>query len=289
MAKAGRPIYGKKIKVSDVSFTIQKHINNPAVTIIIDSDDSSPESQIGSAYSYDSRNKVLTIVASILAKIDSGLLNRILVEAHNEGTVILKATKEDILNSYTKYVSENPDQKTLEFFKPILENDLKLKDDFFALKMSLYLRDQSKKGQRIHNYKNDIRNRFGDRGANIANLCTAGYFENEFMPLYNTVSKNEFYEYYENAVGNKARALFVHFGMDNDLITAEFDNMIAKGLKYHMRDFRVHGIGSQNVFSIKRFFSTRAAAENEKFIIQKTYESASSISIPAIEYTVTFV
>ena len=75
--------------------------------------------------------------------------------------------------------------------------------------MSLFLRSELKRNRNVSGYKNDIREQFGERGANIANLCTAGYFENEFMPLY-ALSHEEFKEYYELAVKEKARALFVH-------------------------------------------------------------------------------
>ncbi len=261
---------------------IRELAKKKGVTIVLDMDDSSQEAKMDSAYSYSSHSKTLTIVASSLEAQDKPLLLEIIKKVFTGGGLIWKDSKEETLDSYNEYSAQNTDGKILGFFQGIMPPD-----DFIALKLSLYLRSEQLKGKNIHSYKQDIRDRFGDRGSNIANLCSAGYFENEFMPLYNLVSKEEFAEYYEIAIGKKARALFVHFGMDAEEIQSAFEQMVEKAEKYHMHDFRIHGLGEKNVENIKKFFATRTPKDDENFIIQKEYEKVTEP--PAIEYAVIFI
>ena len=97
--------------------------------------------------------------------------------------LILKAKTEEVLASYREYSEDNKYTYILEFFAGILSPA-----DYSALKMSLYIRHQMDIHKDVGKLKADIRARFADRGANIANLCTAGYFEKYFIPLYNQLA-----------------------------------------------------------------------------------------------------
>lgn len=178
---------------------------------------------------------------------DRDFLINLMKEEFNEGQVIIKKGSDKKLESYTRYSHLNKDKGIIEFFKDILT-----KDDFDALKASLFMRSEMPKmNNSVNSLKSDIRDRFGDRGANIANLCSANYFENEFIPLFNESTREQFEEYYALAVGKKARALFVHSEMGVGDIEREFNGMLAKGLRYHMANFRIHGMGKVNVDNIK--------------------------------------
>lgn len=251
--------------------------------IFLDVDGISEEAKMNCAISYSSKSKVLTIVAGSLNPQQKPVILEIIKKVFSGNGLIWRKDKEEILESYIGYSEINGDKATIEFFKNILP-----KPDFAALKMSLYLRSEKTKGNDISVYKKDIRDRFGDRGANIANLCTAGYFESEFRPLYNQVTQEQFMEYYEIAVGKKARALFVHKGMGQDEIEIEFNAMLEKAIKYHMQDFRIHGIGKQNVATIQAFFDKLpSSVEPEKFIAQKRYERSDPSA--SVEYIVTII
>ena len=265
----------------DSSELIKGYAYKKGTTIILDVDGTSQEAKIETPYSYDPEPAILPLVAPILEQKNKPLLLEIIKKVFEDGGLLLKVDKESALKSYQQYLSQNPNQKTLAFFENIIS-----KDDYLALKMSLYLRSESEKGKNIFSYKNDIRNKFGERGANIANLCTAGYFESEFMPLYNEVDRKNFDEYYELAVGKKARALFIHSGMSKEDIEKSFDGMLLKALNYHMVDFRIHGIGTVNVSVIKEFINTKPTSSEDKFVIQKGYEKTNP---PVIEYIVMIV
>lgn len=233
---------------------------------------------MGAAYSYESKHRILKIAIINLKPEEEEVVLEIIRQLHNDGELIFKSSKEETLKSYTAYSEKNKDKKTLEFFENILS-----KDDYSALKMGLFIRKLMEEGKPIFTYKQDIRERFGERGANIANLCTAGYFEEEFIPFYNDYSEAEFKEYYELAVGKKARALFVHSMMSAEDLENEFSQMLNKVVKYHMKNFRVHGLGNKNVNAIKEFFNKKnMAAEN--LFWQKKYEKKDPV---IIEYVVT--
>ena len=245
----------------------------------MDFDDTSQEAQMGVSSSYSHEDKILRVVVSALSN-DKELVLDLIRKIHGEGELIWKTTKTDTLSSYTKYSKHNEDKGLLQFFEGKLS-----KSDFEALKMALFIRSEMLKHHNIYEYKKDIRDKFGERGANIANLCSAGYFEQEFRPLYNAVLLEDFKEYYELAVGKKARALFIHSGMSEHEIAEEFSKMVDKALKYHMADFRVHALGIVNVTAIKTFFQTRVADADEKFTVQIKYEKA--FPMVATEYIIT--
>lgn len=272
----------RSLPKKSLSERIREYANKKGVTILIDTKGESQEAKYNTPFSFAEKTKRLLIVAPLLAKKDEDLLNEIIRKAFNDGQLILKAKTEETLESYRKYSSENKYNKVLEFFAGILSPD-----DYSALKMSLYLRDQmSKNARNVHKLKQDIRDKFGERGANIANLCTAGYFEKDFMPIYNQVSKNEFYDYYNLAVGIKAKALFVHSAMTIQEMEAEFNSMIDKAVKYHIKEFAIHGLGGQNVANINEFVNTKTNSEEKRFIIKKVKETKNPV---AIQYIVTMI
>jgi len=199
---------------------------------------------------------------------------------HEDGELLWKSTKKQVLENYTEYAkaANSGDKNILQFFSDVLP-----KGDYAALKMALYLRDQSAKGRDISVYRKDIRDRFGERGTNISNLCSAKYFDGEFQTLYNEVTKEEFKEYYEIAVGKKARALFVNVHMDEDQIQEEFETMLAKAIKYHMNEFRIHGKGKTNVINIKKFITNLHISAEDSFTIKKVYDDE---RLTAVEYIV---
>lgn len=261
---------------------VKKHAYTSGVTIYLDHDGTSEEAKMGSTYSFDKKDKVLKIVVPLLQAQDKDLVLEIIRKIHNDGGLILKETKKTTLDTYSEYSRENANQTTLKFFESILD-----RDDFYALKMSLFIRSEMSRGVPVSAYKNDIRERFGERGSNIANLCTAGYFEKEFIPLYNAVTKEEFFEYYEIAVAKKARALFVHRGMGQDEMEDEFQKILERALRYHIKEFRIHGLGVQNVATLKQFFSEKEITPEDKFIFKKGEERTSPAFV--IEYIITLL
>ena len=252
----------------------------PGITIILDGDTESQEAKMGAPYTYEPNDKILKVTLSEFSEEDLDKLLPLIKKFFEETGLLILDNQEEVVESYSKYVDENADKKTLEFFKEVLYIE-----DFYALKMSLFMKSEKEKGASIDGYKKDIRERFGPRGTTIANLCNAGYFENEFMPLYNEVPIEEFERRYELAVGKKARALFIHSGMTLEILQEAFDSVISKARRFHIDDFRIHAFGWQNVDLLKKFLKERLLDDNENFNIIKRTEMTAP---PAIEYDVVF-
>lgn len=56
--------------------------------------------------------------------------------------------------------------------------------DLPLLRACLFLRLKHQRGERVDVLKGQIMRIYGNRGCNFANLCTAGYLEAEFLPVY---------------------------------------------------------------------------------------------------------
>lgn len=256
---------------------IKKIIAKPGVTIRLNYEPQTKLAQMGEMYVYKKKEKLIVINVPELGAANKLLVLDIIRSVHEQGEIIWKESRAEPLSSYEEYNSENRNKAILSFFESILPTD-----DFIALKLSLFLRSEAEKGKKIYNLKNDIYNRFGERGGNISNLCSAGYFDKgkELETLYKKAPQ-EFNKYYEMVVGAKARALFVHNKMTDAQLEKEINGMVEKAIKYAMTDFRVHGKGKTNVDTILRFAHSRS--NTESYRISKAFHEP---TIPALEYTI---
>ena len=101
-------------------------------------------------------------------------------------------------------------------------------------------------GSDINLFKQQIRERFGERGAYISNLCNSGYFENDFIEYYESNSGN-FDRFYDLAVGREVIAIFVHAGMTYSTLRNIFENKLIQSRRFQLESFKIHGFGSWNV------------------------------------------
>lgn len=252
---------------------IHKILKKKGVYINLVTDTEDQWAQFGTPYVWDKSSKELTlIIPNFPTGKEKRELFKIIRKVHQEEGLFLRKDKLDTLDALVDYKTEKTHKKILDYFEYIIPHQ-----DFLALKMALFLRIESEKGKNIQKYKQDIKNKFGDRGNNIANLCTAGYFDDEFQ----TIPNNDFMDYYERVVGEKARALFVHNRMNCDEIEIEVNKLVKKAKKYHMTDFRLHGKGKINVDEINKFAKSRTGKEPYKIIIN--YNDSKAI---AVDYTV---
>lgn len=198
-------------------------------------------------YIYDSEKKQLNLHYDLLSNEEKTTVAEVFRERLEEGKQILENKTSNLLEELLFFQkNKGTNEKILEFFKPIIPPD-----DLEALECSLYLRDAFLKGKNVSLYKEDIRKRFGDRGNNIANLCTAGYFEGFLMPLYNNF-QSQFNELYGVIVGKSVLAIFVHSQMTELMIKNEFKHKMELSKKYGLKFIHIHGIGEGNIKTIKK-------------------------------------
>lgn len=207
--------------------------------------DSTPHDEEEGLSSIDKRNKIVTIYINNLSAKESAKLKKAIKDAFGaEKVLLIEKSKVDLINRLYKYDDKN-DNRILTFFKAIISDK-----DWQVLRDSLFLRNEFKNGRPTGQLKSDIISRYGERGRIISNLCTAGYFEETMMPLYNHDQK-EFYKYYDIAVDRAIAALFVNSSMTVEKISIEITNKLKAAKAYGLSTIHIHGIGDKNILRIK--------------------------------------
>lgn len=222
----------------------------------------------------DSEKKIITIYLDKLSPKELRVLEKHTLSYFGEEK--LKFTEKEkvaLVDKLYKYDNKS-DELTLKFFKNILS-----KNDFLVLRESLFLREDYINGNNISNLKHDIILKYGERGNIIANLCTAGYFEEVMMPLFNS-SQQEFYDYYDIAVDRGVKAFFVNARMSIETIRDEIKRRLISAKSYGIPSIHIHGIGQKNIKNIK----TCLEKEKEKitFVDKKIYEKDNVIIVEII-------
>lgn len=154
--------------------------------------------------------------------------------------------------------SDKNNKEILQFFKPILPGD-----DYAILRSSLLVGELwERRDPRHAAIKSDIIDRYGDRGRNICNLATAGYFHSVIKPLYDAMRKisgfklAEFHRHYNVIIEQSAFAVFVSGKMGVPAIVDEVKVKIRKNSKFGIKYVNIHGIGKENVNNIRKAVET---------------------------------
>ncbi len=219
-------------------------LNAPLINITRDSDN---KNKVDKEFLYDEKSGKLDVFLDNLSEDKRKKLNEILKENVGEGNKFLEKKSSSLLRDLCNFQqTKGEDKKVLDFFENIIPEE-----DMEALESSLYLRRKFNEKKDVGLLKQDIRSRFGDRGNNIANLCTAGYFENFLMPLYNS-SQKEFNKIYEIVVSKSAVAIFVHSQMKEQEITEGIKRRLEISKRYGIKFLHIHGIGEYNIRTIKK-------------------------------------
>ncbi len=95
--------------------------------------------------------------------------------------------------------------------------------------------------------------RFGARGRQICNLCTAGYFD-DFLPDVYNEDKTAFTDIYE-ALVNGVYTEFVNQHMTKEILSQKLMAKLERCERYGVPFFRVHGLGKANTKLIEEVIS----------------------------------
>lgn len=219
-------------------------LNAPLINITKNSENNT---KVDNEYQYDEDSGKLNVFLDNLSPEKKEKLISIIQESVDDGNKFLEEKSSSLLKDLCSFQkNKGNDQKVLDFFENIIP-----RDDLEALESSLYLRRKFVEKKDIKQLKQDIRTRYGDRGNNIANLSSAGYFENFLMPLYNS-SQQDFNKIYDVGVSKSAMAIFVHNQMNDEEIAKEIHNKLKISKKYGLKFLHIHGIGLRNIKTIKR-------------------------------------
>jgi len=227
-------------------------------------------------FKVDKKNKILTIYLNKLTFKENEILKKHLLK--DFGFNKLKFVESDSIDLITKLIAYNKkdDGKTLNFFENILTPN-----DLLALRDSLFLRDEFYAGNNVSSLKSDISYAHGERGNIISNLCSAGYFEEVMIPLYNR-SKTDFHEFYDLAVDRGVKALFVNGRMSVTDITTEIERRLVSAHSSGLKSINIHGIGEKNVQNIKKSLSAIIEKGKSNFLRKNIAEESNVIIVEMI-------
>lgn len=198
-------------------------------------------------------NKVLNINIRTLDEKTLPKIKELLKSFKEEGGILLEDKTKQIYEDVSSVNKNKENEHFLDFFKGILPVQ-----DIEILRASLIIRSLYIKKQNIGYLKEGLIMRYGERGNNISNLCTAGYFEEIIKPLYehmyveNDFSLDQFLNRYEIIVTQYPFAVFVGKSMSYEELTKEVFNKMIVGKKYGSTFVNVHGIGKRNVELINK-------------------------------------
>ena len=135
--------------------------------------------------------------------------------------------------------------------------------------------------QKVAEIKEQMRTFAGQRGANIANICNAGYLETHIIPLYDHLVKEPkdqglFERIYESIINDHVFAVFVHQQSNESELREEIIRKIGKIKLYGWDKVYIHAIGYENVKKAKQAV-LNVRKENKE--IQSAEETSSDIHL----------
>lgn len=163
-----------------------------------------------------------------------------------------------LIEAATPYADESEDDKKfLELVRVFTP-----KSDIPIIKEALFIRRLYKNSTGVEVYKTMLIQRHGARGNNIANLISAGYFENYLAPLHAFLVKTEgelaqeiFGAIYEEAVTQFPFAVFVSTAKSYEHVKQEVVQKIKFNLLNNQNVLNIHGIGVKNKKTIVKLLS----------------------------------
>jgi len=164
---------------------------------------------------------------------------------------LLQDDTQKLLEDFKHVDSESVSQNLTAYFKGKIPAT-----DIEALRQSIYVKAVSDRGGDIQKLKRDITARYGNRGKNICNLYSAGYFTSQIQPMYEEMisqpdfSPSDFNTAYEMIVIESPYAVFINREMANESAVKEVRDRIDTAKKYGIRYLNIHGIGEANVDKI---------------------------------------
>lgn len=157
--------------------------------------------------------------------------------------------------------SEAVDAQLEKYIGKIPDSDLPI------LRAALHLREQHKAGEPVDGLKRDIADTYGRRGSNIANLCTAGYFESYVWPMYEELlarpnfTRQRFLDTYNRVVEDAPFAMFIGRYHTEAKIIEEITEKLRLNKRYGVHQMNIHTIGADNVRKIESALKNDAVRE----------------------------
>ncbi|MGD0336705.1 MAG: hypothetical protein ABSB18_06360 [Candidatus Omnitrophota bacterium] len=172
----------------------------------------------------------------------------------DEGRILLQDACKNTIEEFRSQEKSSETQERLKFLdKKIPPEDLNIWRAALYLK---YCYNTKELNHKVSIIKYQIIQKYGDKGKNIANLCTAGYLEEWLIPSYDKLketltdedlAKIEFGKIYSNFVNQLPFTIFVSHVMTRDELRKE----ILRRKEFGIAFVNIHAIGDVNVLKVK--------------------------------------
>jgi hypothetical protein len=220
---------------------------------------------------YNDSSKKLTVNVDGLDGQEEPKIKELLNLAINEDYALLEENAKVLMEDFERADKSFETQNILKFLKPKIPVD-----DLNIWRAALYLKNkhESTRKEEVKSVKRQIMQKYGDRGKNIANLCSADYVKDYMIPLYDaliqyykdeSVARERFRKAYSIIVEELPFTIFVNHQMTINDIKTE----INRRRKYGSKFINIHGISEDNKRKIQEVSSeleTTGKYEIKKYI-----------------------
>ncbi len=173
-------------------------------------------------------------------------LQAIIPEAvQQENAVVLEEKSKKLLDDFRSIDQQHKDM--VDYFRgKIPATDIEI------LRAAIYLKSTLDQKRPVAGIKEDLNYRYGQRGNNISNLYSAGYFESVIKPLYEEMKKlpdfslEQFQKTYDKIVTQIPFAVFCNKSMTAEELKQIVIMKVKRNVRYGIRQLNIHGIGRGN-------------------------------------------
>lgn len=151
--------------------------------------------------------------------------------------LLIEDESKQLLHSYKEFRDEPGNAELLEFFKgKVPQSDVTLLESGLY-EAHLIATGQLDKAQQV---KEDIIKRYGQRGKNIINLASAGYYATHIKPLYEALQdqglSDTFLPEYNQIIDEMPFAIFVHSGITKEKALELLYEKAETNIQYGVRE-----------------------------------------------------
>ncbi len=172
-----------------------------------------------------------------------------------KGTFILNDEQEKIINEVSESIKKKSNDEIIQFFSGKIPAE-----DLVILISSLYIRDkfQRDKSDEVGILRKQLAESYGKKAFVISNLCTASYFEDFLMPLYNEMAKQKdftiekFKKSYRKLIDDFPVAIFINAYMTKKGVEEKIRGKIKENKMFSIPYLNIHGIGQENIKNIQK-------------------------------------
>ncbi|MDD5187221.1 MAG: hypothetical protein PHF57_03330 [Methanoregula sp.] len=185
---------------------------------------------------------------------EKDVLKTLIPQMIEDRAILLEDTSKERIEDIESKEKTPDEREILAFFKDKIPHG-----DYTALRASLYLRkrflERASKDE-IAKLKSEIIYKYGKRGRNISDLCSAMYFETLIKTIFEEKERSgytekEILETYDLIVEEGTLTVFVSSEMSSDQVRREIEGKIKRNKQYGLHILYIHGIGRTNIETIR--------------------------------------